>query len=455
MRMEGTAVKKDLVIVGGGPAGYHCALQCARLGLKPLLIEKDALGGTGLRWGCLPVKTLMDGIRRVKSGFEREPEGSLSAKPLARETGESLLADCRSKMAENSRRMEHTLTEAGVEVMYGNLRLISDHALELNEKTIEFNRLVLATGTEALPPQGVVPDGRHIITHREAVNLTTPPKSVVILGGDVEGLEFASLFSELGTKVTVLEMQPDMLAGFDDDLTAPLFHRLALNGVTLERSARVEAVHLTDTGVEVVTTRGNRYQAEKAMVAMARRPVVPEGLENTSLVLEQGRIPVNDQCATKLPHVYCIGDLNGRMEMAHTALQQGIFLADHLAAGQDMGWDYGTLPWVIFGLPQCGGAGAQEKNLKEQGIPYRKSVVYWKDTWRGIGQGEAQGFLKVLVSDEGNLLGIWLTGENISEMAALAGVVVNKKTTLQQVKQQLWVHPTLSEALLQAVLQLT
>lgn len=448
-------MKKDLVIVGGGPAGYHCALQCARLGLKPLLIEKEALGGTGLRWGCLPVKTLMDGVRKAKSGFEREPEGSLSAKPLTREVGESLLAECSKKMQENSRRMEQTLTEAGVEVMYGNLRLISDHALELAGQIVEFNRLVLATGTEALPPQGVVPDGRHIITHREAVNLSTPPQSVVILGGDVEGLEFASLFSELGTSVTVLEMQPDMLAGFDDDLTEPLFRRLTSNGVTLEKSARVEAVYLTDTGVEVVTSKGNRYQAEKAMVAMARRPVVPEGLENTGLSLEKGRLPVNDQCATKLPHVYCIGDLNGRMEMAHTALQQGIFLADHLATDQDMVWDYGTLPWVIFGLPQCGGAGAQEKNLKEQGIPYRKSVVYWKDTWRGIGQREAQGSLKVLVSDEDILLGMWMTGENISEMAALAGVVVGRKTTLKQVKQQLWVHPTISEALLQAVLQLT
>lgn len=448
-------MEKDLVIVGGGPAGYHCALQGARLGLKPLLIEKEALGGTGLRWGCLPVKTLMDGVRQAKSCLSRETDGSLSAKPLAREVVASLLAGCSSNMAENSRRMAQTLTEAGVEVRYGHLRLISDHALELEGETIEFRRLVLATGTEALPPQGVVPEGHRIITHREAVNLTKPPESVVILGGDVEGLEFASLFSELGTKVTVLEMQPEMLAGFDEDLTAPLFRRLKSNGVTLETSARVEGVNRTDTGVEVVTSRGIRYQAAKAMVAMARRPVVPEGLENTGLFLEKGRISVDDQCATKLPHVYCIGDLNGRMEMAHTALQQGIFLADHLATGQDMVWDYGTLPWVIFGLPQCGGAGAQENNLKEQGIPYRKSLVYWKDTWRGVGQQEAQGFLKVLVSDEGTLLGVWMTGENISEMAALAGVVVGRKTTLQQVKQQLWVHPTLSEALLQAVLQLT
>lgn len=427
-------MKRDLVIVGGGPAGYHCALQSARLGLKPLLIEKDALGGTGLRWGCLPVKYLMDGIRKK---------------------GEALFEACSSVMEENSRRMERNLKEAGVEVLYGNLRLMDDHILEVKGETIEFQRLVLATGTEASPPQGVTPDGHRVITHREAVNLTTPPASLVVLGGDVEGLEFASLFSELGTKVTVLEMQPEMLAGFDDDLTAPLFQRLKANGVQLHTGTRVEGVNTTETGVKVVTSDGTTYHGEIAMVAMARRPVVPEGLEKTGLSLENGRIPVNDQCATVLSHVYCIGDLNGRMEMAHTALQQGIFLAEHLATGREMVWNYSTMPWAIFALPQCGGAGAQEKNLKEQGISYRKSLVYWKDTWRGVGQQEAQGFLKLLVSVDDTILGIWLTGENISEMAALAGFVVDRKTTLDQVKQQLWVHPTLTEALLQAALQLT
>ncbi len=448
-------MKRDLVVVGGGPAGYHCALQSARLGLKPLLIEKDVLGGTGLRWGCLPVKCLMDSIRNRKSNLPREGNGSLSGKLLTGEWGKALFAECGSVMQENSRRMEQSLKEAGVEILYGNLNLINDHTLVVKSETINFERLVLATGTEAAPPQGVTPDGHRIITHREAVNLTKIPESLVILGGDVEGLEFASLFSEVGTKVTVLEMQPEMLAGFDDDLTRPLFQRLKANGVQLQTGARVDEVQTTDTGVKVATSNGKMYIAEKAMVAMARRPVVPEGLENIGLSLENGRIPVNDQCATIRSHVYCIGDLNGRMEMAHTALQQGIFLAEHLATGRDMVWDYSTMPWAIFALPQCGGAGAQEKNLMEQNIPYRKSQVYWKDTWRGVGQQEAQGFLKVLASDEGIILGIWLTGENISEMAALAGFVVDRKTTLEQVKQQLWVHPTLTEALLQAVLQLT
>lgn len=448
-------MKRDLVIVGGGTAGYHCALQCGRLGLKPLLIEKDELGGTGLRWGCLPVKYLMDGMRNRKNKLPREENGCLSATSLTGEEADALLAEGSRAMVENSRRMEERLKEAGVELVYGNLRLMNGNTLEVKGETITFQRLVLATGTEAWPPQGVTPEGHRIITHREAVNLTKPPVSLVILGGDVEGLEFASLFSEMGTVVTVLEMLPHMLAGFDDDLTEPLFSRLKAKGVKLYTGARVEEVNTSETGVKVATSDGKTYMAEKAMVAMARRPVVPEGLEQAGLSLEKGRITVNDQCATVIPHIYCIGDLNGRMEMAHTALQQGIFLAEHLAKGKDMVWHYSAMPWAIFGLPQCGGAGAQEKNLKDQGISYRKSLVYWKDTWRGVGQQEAQGFLKLLVSDDDTILGIWVTGENIGEMAAMAGFVVEHKTTLEQVKQQLWVHPTLTEALLQAALQLT
>lgn len=455
-------MKRDLVIVGGGPAGYHCALQCARQGLKPLLIEKEALGGTGLRWGCLPVKQLMDGIREIKSARHRERTGEISLAPLTKDESETLLAACVRRMKKNSRRMEETLKAAGVEMLYGDAQFKSPHALEMKvntaeqttKKTIEFQRLVLATGTAPSPPPGVIIDGRNVITHREAVNLTTPPASLVMLGGDVEGLEFASLFSEMGTKVIVLEMQSKMLAGFDPDLTQPLLKRLEANGVQLVTGARVEGVNLVPAGVEVVTDSGKAYEAELAMVAMTRRPVVPEGLENLGLALVEERLPVNDLCGTVVPHVHCIGDLNGRMEMAHAALQQGIFLAEFLAGGQEPVGQYEALPWVIFGLPQCGGAGAQEKDLVDKGIAYRKSLVHWHDTWRGFGQEGTQGCLKILVSAEDALLGIWLTGENIGEMAALAGVIVSQKFTLRQVKEQLWVHPSLTEALLQAVLQL-
>ncbi|SMP54944.1 dihydrolipoyl dehydrogenase family protein [Anoxynatronum buryatiense] len=445
----------ELVIIGGGPAGYHCALQCARQGLKPVLIEKEALGGTGLRWGCLPVKYIMDRIRahKTRRGFWRG--GIAGEESLASGVAETILTDSRKTMAAVSEAMEEQLTAAGVTLLYGDPELLGPQRVQLGDETITFRRLVLATGTEANPPTGVRLDGKRIISHREAVVITEPPASLLILGGDVEGLEFASLFSELGSRVTVLEMQPDLLAGTDPDLTAPLFRRLEANGVALNTATQVATVKTVDNGVEVQAVDGRLYEAELALVAMTRRPVLPAGLEKTGLSLVDGRIPVNDDCQTTVDHIYCIGDLNGRMEMGHTGIQQGVLLADHFNRGTAITWRYAPLPRAMFTLPQNGGAGEQEQELKAAGIPYRKAQVRWADTWRGMGQAEPEGFVKVLAHENGTLLGIWMTGYEISEQVGLAGMLIDEKRTVDELKQQLWVHPTLSEALHMALLQLS
>jgi dihydrolipoamide dehydrogenase len=271
----------------------------------------------------------------------------------------------------------------------------------------------------------------------------------------VEGLEFASLFSEMGTRVTVLEMLPQMLAGMDDDLTRPLFKRLKANGVSLQGSSTVASVSASASGVKAVTVDGRVFDADFALIAMARRPVLPDGIEKTGLTLINERIQVDDNCKTQLDHIYCIGDLNGRMEMAHAALQQGILLADHLAKGTPVSWSYGPLPRAMFTLPQNGGAGMQEKELQDQGTPYRKAAVRWAETWRGAGQADPEGFLKVLAGIDGTLLGIWMVGSEISEQIGLMGMLLEQGATVNDLKRQLFVHPTLSEALLQAVLQLS
>ena len=448
-------MQTDLLILGGGPAGYYCALQGARQGLKPILVEKDALGGTGLRWGCLPVKYMMDRIRAYKTKPGLWNGGITGNEPLTGTIASSILAGCRGTMADVSRRMEETLQAEGVTVLYGNPVFNSPHQLKVGDRQIIFKKLVLATGTEASPPPGVVIDGYRIITHREAVNLQELPASLVILGGDVEGLEFASMFSEMGTRVTVLEMLPQMLAGMDDDLTMPLFKRLKANGVSLHGSAPVASVSASPSGAKVITADSRVFDADYALVAMARRPVLPDGFEKTGLNLINERIQMDDNCKTQMDHIYCIGDLNGRMEMAHAALQQGILLADHLAKGTPVSWSYGPLPRAMFTLPQNGGAGLQEKELQDQGTPYRKAVVRWADTWRGAGQADPEGFLKVLAGEDGTLLGIWMTGHEISEQIGLMGMLLEQGATVNDLKRQLFVHPTLSEALLQAVLQLS
>ena len=380
--------------------------------------------------------------------------GLLNPEPLSMEASSGIFSDCRETLEHTDVRMRQTLEKAGVTLVYGTPRLTGPHHLEINDETIEFQRLVMATGTEAAPPEGIEPDEMSLLTHRGVIGLTKPPETFVVIGGDVEGLEFASLFAEMGTRVTVLEMMPQIMAGMDDDLTEPVYRRLKETGVVLHSRTQVSGVKKTENGVQVDTADGRQFHGDKAMVAMARRPVVPEGLSSTGLSLEKGRLQVNDQCQTDVPHIYAIGDINGRLEMAHTALQQGLLLADHLAAGTPLSWEYGPLPRVLYTLPQNGGAGLQEKQLQQQGVAYQKAQVYWRETWRGAGQTDPEGFLKILVGHDGVILGIWMTGYEISEQVNLAGYLVSRKATAEEVKRHLWVHPTLGEALLQAVLQL-
>jgi dihydrolipoamide dehydrogenase len=447
-------MKKEMVILGGGAAGYSCALQAARQGAKPILVERDALGGTCFRWGCLPVKYMMDRIRAMKTRHGYWNGGIEGKQSISREEASIILKDCRATMEAVSGRMAETLRLAGVEILMGEAELTGPDTLHIGDRKISFDRLVIATGTEAAAPANLVPDGKRLITHREAVLLETPPDTLIIIGGDVEGLEFASLFSELGTSVTVLEMLPSLLGGMDDDLTDPLFERLKLNGVNLVPGTRVASAEAMENGIRVTASDGRIYEAEYALVTMTRRPVVPKGLETTGMKLTTDRLTVDDHCCTAVSGIYCIGDLNGRMEMAHTAIQQGFLLADHLIKGSPVTWQYGPLPRAMFTLPQNGGAGYQEKELQAQGIRYRKSKVKWESTWRGAGQSSPDGFLKVLVGETGELLGIWLVGDEISEQVNLMGVLVGQGATIQSVKHQLWVHPTCSEALLQAVLEL-
>jgi len=366
-----------------------------------------------------------------------------------------ILAGCREVMEELEQRMRHRLAETDVRIIYGNPELLDAHRAVVEGQTIHFSRLVLATGTEPEEPEGLVLDGKRLMTYREALLLEEPPDSLLILGGDVEGLEFASLFSEMGTRVIVLEMQPQIMAAMDEDLTEPVYRRLEKNGVILHPRTMVAGAEVIGNGIRVETPDGRVFEAEKALTAMARKASVPVGIERTGLSLQNGRLPVDDQCRTAVSHIYCIGDLNGRLEMAHTALQQGLLLADYLAEGTPMSWHYGPLPRTLYTLPQNGGAGLQENQLKKQGIDYQKSVIHWNEVWRGVGQAEPEGFLKVLAGIDGTILGIWMSGAEISEQVNLMGLVVSSRMTLEDVKRHLWAHPTRSEALLQAVLNLS
>ncbi|SFH68872.1 dihydrolipoamide dehydrogenase [Tindallia magadiensis] len=437
-----------VLIIGGGTAGYACAMECGKHGLETILVEKEpALGGTGFRSGCLPVKFLLDQLKLTR-------KVEMTGRKLAVDEG-ALFQKCQQYMAETSQRMERKLKENGVQLLLGNGKFLDADTYQVDlpddSHQIRAEKIVLATGTSPGYPEPIRPDGNKLLTHREAVMLNRIPESLLVLGGEVEGLEFASLFSELGSRVTVLEMMPTFLEGMDEDLKQPLFDRLLKNGVILKSGCKVAEAETLPEGVKVRTESGETYLGEKAIVAMSRKPNFPKGLQELGIEIKENRIFINRQCQTSLAHMYAIGDINGRMEMAHTAGQQGLFLGRHLALNQSIPWEYDALPRAMFTIPENAGAGKQEKELMAEKTSYRKGIAYWKDTWRGGVQPWSEGHIKVLVSDEGVLLGVWMTGLDIGEQVSFLGMMVQQKMKVSDIEKHLMVHPTLSEGILQAI----
>ncbi|SDY63854.1 dihydrolipoyl dehydrogenase family protein [Tindallia californiensis] len=437
-----------VLIIGGGTAGYTCAMECSKQGLETILVEKESvLGGTGFRSGCLPVKFLLDQLKLTR-------KVEMSGRSLSVDR-DALFQKCQQYMEETSQRMEKNLKKNGVQLLWGNGKFLDANTYQVDHPNhsyqIHAEKIVVATGTSPGYPEHIRPDEDKILTHREAVMLNKIPDSLLIIGGEVEGLEFASLFSELGSRVTVLEMMPAFLEGMDEDLKQPLFDRLLKNGVSLKSGCKVAEAEILPEGVKLRAESGEAYLGEKVIVAMSRKPNFPRGLQELEIEIKENRILTNKQCQTSLAPIYAIGDINGRMEMAHTAGQQGLFLGRHLAFNQSIPWEYEALPRAMFTIPENAGAGKQEKELIAEKTPYRKGMAYWKDTWRGGVQPWSQGHIKVLVDDGGILLGVWMTGLDIGEQVGFLGMMIQQKMKVSDIEKHLMVHPTLSEGILQAI----
>ncbi|MBF9016759.1 MULTISPECIES: NAD(P)/FAD-dependent oxidoreductase [unclassified Oceanispirochaeta] len=426
----------DVLVLGSGPAGFYSALSCGRNGLKTALVERDIQGGTGLATGCLPVKMILDRIK------------------LLRETGvperlPQVLNDSRERMNHLGPLMNRRLMSAGVDLYTGEGFFLSADSFKVDDTILSARSIILATGTEPGSLPGVS-DHPNCISHKEAVSLSRPPGSLTIVGGDVEGIEFASLFSELGTSVTVLEQQSEILTGYDRDLVQPIADRLKDNGVSFKMDTRV-----TGSGEkgELLTDSQSINPSGPVLITGIRRPSFPEGLAAAGVECLKDRIPVNGSLRTNVPHIFAVGDINGLLGMGSAAVQQGMQMGDFLKDNIPITLDQGGLPRAVFSLPEIAGAGQQEKDLIAAGIPYGSGQFPFNHTWRGMGKWET-GFVKVLVTDKDRLAGLWMSGQTVSETAGFCGPVLDAGIGLSSLRKSLMIHPVLGEAVLEACNQI-
>lgn len=439
----------DLAIIGGGPAGYVAAERAGAKGLKVVLFEKKELGGVCLNEGCMPTKTLLYSAKlydNAKAGNKYGVEaGDLSFsfdKMMARKKKvvRKLVGGVGAKMKQfkvevmNDAAFIKGRTQRGIELAF-------------HEGEILASNLLICTGSEAfIPPIPGVEDNSDILTNREILQLEKQPDELVIIGGGVIGMEFASFFNSLGTKVTIVEMMDEILTGMDVEMSALLRQQYAKRGIEFNLSSKVTKVESNKVFFEK-DGQTKAVQGDKILMSVGRRPVVNGfGLENLGVELFKGGIKVDEKMRTNIPNVYAAGDVTGFSLLAHTASREGEVVVNNLSGGEDQ-MRYNAIPGVVYTNPEVSGVGLTEETAKAKGIDVKVAKLPMAYAGRFIAENEGgSGLCKVLVGAKyGEVLGVHMLGNPSSEMIYGACMAIENEMTLKEMEQVVLPHPTVSE----------
>ena len=444
----------DVAIIGGGPAGYTAAERAAKGGLSTLLFEKNALGGVCLNEGCVPTKTLLysaktyDTIKHAsKYAVSAENPTFDYAKIIARKNKvvKKLTAGIRMKMKESS-----------VEVITGEAFIQSradDGTITITcgENTYETSHLLICTGSETVIPPIEGLAETDYWTSREALQSKELPKSIVIIGGGVIGMEFASFFNSMGTEVHVVEMLDKILGPMDKELSAMLQAEYAKRGVKFYLGHKVTAIHGTEVHVE---KDGESFtlQGDKVLLSVGRRPVTKGfGLENLSIEPFRNGVKVNEYMQTSLPNVYACGDITAFSLLAHTAVSEAEVAIDHIL-GKNRPMSYRAIPGVIYTNPEIAGVGKTEEELQASGTAYQVKKIPMAFSGRFVAENElGNGVCKLILSEDNVLIGAHLLGNPASELIVIAGIAIEKGMKADEIQSFVFPHPTVGEIIKEAL----
>lgn len=445
----------QVIIIGGGPAGYTAAETAGKAGLSVLLIEKQNLGGVCLNEGCIPTKTLLYSAKTY--------DGAKHASKYAVNVGE-VSFDLPKIIARKSKvvrklvlGVKGKLTAHNVAIVNGQAQIIDKNTVRCGEETYRAENLILCTGSETFIPPIPGVETVDYWTHREALDNKEVPTSLAIVGGGVIGMEFASFFNSLGVEVTVIEMMDEILGGMDKELSALLRAEYAKRGIKFLLSTKVVSLAQTEAGAVVSYENAEgtgSVAAQKLLMSVGRRPVTKGfGLENLGLkCTERGSILVDEQMRTSVPTVYVCGDLTGFSLLAHTAVREAE-VAVHTILGKQDAMSYCAIPGVVYTNPEIAGVGQTEEALQAKGIAYRTVKLPMAYSGRFVAENEGvNGVCKVLLSEaDDTVLGAHVLGNPASEIITLAGMAVEMKLTAAAWKKIVFPHPTVAEIFREAL----
>ena len=447
----------DLIVVGAGPGGYVAAIRAARLGLKTAVVERSELGGICLNWGCIPSKALLRNAEIV-SLFHRASEFGVSCDNLSFDFGVAIDRS-REVVGRLTRGVGLLFRKNKVEHLKGEAVLRGGTSLEVKGtgQTLTADHILLATGARARSLPTLPLDGSTVMTSREALERKDVPGSVVIVGGGATGCEFAYLYNAYGAQVTVVELLPHLLPNEDEEVSQQLERSFTEQGMTLMTGAKVTGMTLKgdQAQVAVETSEGQqKVDCDRVLVAVGVQGNIEDlGLEETGVVTERGFITVDDEMRTSVPTISAIGDVTGKMLLAHVASAQGVMVAEHLAGQESPPVDYQLMPRAVYCKPQVASWGLTEGQAKEAGLQVKIGRFPFSANGKALGLAEAEGFVKVIVDEAyGEILGTHLIGAEVTESLAELSLARLLEGTAQEVGWLVHAHPTLSEVVKEAAL---
>ena len=438
-------MKSDIIIIGSGPGGYRTAAYAASKGKTVTIFEEGHLGGTCLNVGCIPTKTL---ARSAEAASEMRNAASVGLKAVEPEFSLADIVARKDAVVEQLRQaIAGVLAAPGITLVNAKASFVDDHTVEAEGQRYTADTIIVATGSSHKTLRLEALDDSLLLTSDSLLSLTEFPKRLVIVGAGVIGMEFASIFSQLGAQVTVVEYLKECIPALDADIAKRLRKTLEKQGVEFYMQSAVKKIA---DGSVTFERKGKEQsvEADKVLMAVGRKPNVDGlGLENTSLVWSEKGITVDDNMLTNVPGVYAIGDVNARMMLAHAATMQGLHVVNHIIGEQD-DINLDVMPAAIFTNPEAACVGRTEDQLKAEGVDIEVRKKNYRTNGRALAMAEAEGMIK-LVADAGTgeILSCHAYGAHSADIVQEISALMCKHTTLKQLHDMVHIHPTLNEML--------
>ncbi|MCP4802365.1 MAG: dihydrolipoyl dehydrogenase [Flavobacteriaceae bacterium] len=446
--------KFDVIVLGSGPGGYVTAIRASQLGFNTAIIEKENLGGVCLNWGCIPTKALLKSAQ-VFEYLKHAGDYGLSVENADKDF-DAVVKRSRGVADGMSKGVQFLMKKNKITVINGYGKIKSGKKIDVDGSEYSANHIIIATGARSRELPSLPQDGKKVIGYREAMTLTKQPKKMIVVGSGAIGVEFAYFYNSMGTEVTIVEYLPKIVPVEDADVSKQLERSFKKSGIKIMTSAEVTSVDTSGKGVKatIKTKKGDEIlEADIVLSAVGIKTNIENiGLEDVGIVTDRDKILVNDYYQTNIPGYYAIGDVTPGQALAHVASAEGILCVEKIAGQHVEALDYGNIPGCTYCSPEIASVGLTEAQAKEQGFDIKVGNFPFSASGKASAGGHKEGFVKVIFDAKyGEWLGCHMIGAGVTDMIAEAVLGRKLETTGHEVLKAVHPHPTMSEAVMEAV----